>query len=338
MKDEKILVVLPTWLGDFIMALPSIKGPMERERVVLLGPSSFYPLIRQEFPAHLYLGIEGKGGGSLWEGIRKLWKVRVRKALLLPNSFRSALMALLGGVPWTIGFPTDARWGLLQKKIRQPRGEMHQADIYLYLVKKAGLYIEAKSSGLSLHSQDIEWASSAIEQMGWKGEVVLALHPFASKEPRSWLPSRFREVIPKILSDLKMKVLVLGSYHERLRAQTLLNGIPESHRGDVWDLTALDLDLGKLAALLSFSSLFLGNDSGPAHLASLLGIPGVVLHGSTSPKRTGPKGMIHVWKEFSCSPCRERFFADCKPTEEGRPPCMAAITVEEVLQTIRRLK
>jgi len=338
MKEEKILIVLPTWLGDFLMCLPSIKGLIERGKAILLGSDSFYPLIREELPSEFYIGLKKRKKGSFLETVRKLWGIKAKRALLLPNSFKSALCVLLGGVPLSIGFPTDARRFILHKRVPFPDKEMHQMDLYLYLVKKAGLYYEPSSLDLSLSKEDLEWAYTVLKEKGWEKGSFAVVHPFSSKEPRSWIPSRFKDVIEAIVRDFKMKVMIVGSYSEHEKVKNLLKGMRERNLKDVWDITLLDLHLGRLAALLSYCSMFVGNDSGPSHLAAALGIPGVVLYGSTSPKRTGAKGMLHIYKEFTCSPCRERFFKDCVPEVEGRPPCIAAISVDDVLEAIQKLK
>jgi len=86
----------------------------------------------------------------------------------------------------------------------------------------------------------------------------------------------------------------------------------------------------ELAAVLAQCDLLIGIDSGPMHVAAAMGLPGVGLFGPTDPGRTGPQGEGHeiIFHRQPCWPCMT-------PTCQGRP-CLAAITVEEVLAAARR--
>jgi len=92
-------------------------------------------------------------------------------------------------------------------------------------------------------------------------------------------------------------------------------------------------------ALLRRVALFVGNDSGIMHLAAAAGIPLVALFGPQSPARFGPwsERARYVYKGFPCSPCRQKFFTECDPSSRMKPPCVEAITVEEVIRECRTL-
>ena len=88
------------------------------------------------------------------------------------------------------------------------------------------------------------------------------------------------------------------------------------------------------AALLKRSALFVGNDSGIMHLAAASGIPLVALFGPQAPVKFGPwstKATV-MYKNFKCSPCRQKFFTECEPSSKMRPGCMEAISVDEVFR------
>ncbi len=309
------------------MALPSILGVVAEGKALLMGPPSFYQLLAGCFPPQVYIPSGGKERISLMEGASALLKSPVDKALLLPNSFKSALMCLLGGVPRIWGLPTDGRGFLLYRKIPSPEESLHQAQIYRHIAEKAGLLQPWEGPSIFPSQDAKEKANTLWEKKELEGRQVIALHPFSSKEPRTWLPSRFRALIEK-LSEEALVPMILGSPKEKEKAQTLIEGI----KGPFLNLTSMEVGLGEMAALIEKTLLFIGNDSGPGHLAAALGIPTLTLHGPTSPHLTGPQGSQcqYLWKAFPCSPCRERFFKDCQPGQEERPPCLEAITLEEV--------
>ena len=96
-----------------------------------------------------------------------------------------------------------------------------------------------------------------------------------------------------------------------------------------------------LAGLLGKSRLFIGNDSGMMHLAAMVGVPILGIFGPGSPETSGPyikmgKQEI-VTKDFACSPCKQRFFKECKPSALNKPYCLEDITVKDVHEAVRRL-
>jgi len=330
---KKAVVVLPNWLGDFIMALPSLLGALEEERTLLLGPKPFYTLLEGRYPPECYLALTKRGRGKVFQGARLLLTRPVDRAALLPNSLLSALMCLLGGVPRTWGLPTDGRRFLLHRRVPLPPGPIHQAEIYHHILEKADLYRPWEGPIIHTSHQAKEKAQELWNKEGMEGEKVVVIHPFSSKEPRTWLPSRFHELVKRFIQR-NLRVILLGSPRERKKAQAILEGL----RGVV-NLTALEWGLGEMAAILERASLFIGNDSGPGHLAAAVGTPTITIHGSTAPHLTGPRGerAHHIWKAFPCSPCRERFFKECQPAQENRPPCLEAITVEEVWEEAEKV-
>ena len=105
-----------------------------------------------------------------------------------------------------------------------------------------------------------------------------------------------------------------------------------------------DATLVELAAIINRCSLYVGNDSGPMHIAAAVGVPTVGIYGPSSPEYTSPRGSaaaphLAVSAFFPCSPCRERFFDECPspPTEDGRPPCLDKVAVLTVLEQVTRL-
>jgi ADP-heptose:LPS heptosyltransferase len=97
----------------------------------------------------------------------------------------------------------------------------------------------------------------------------------------------------------------------------------------------------EMAGMLEHCRLFVGNDSGPMHIAAALGVPTVAIFGPGSPALTGPAvpaGCLSVVdKRYPCSPCRQDFFRECPAAPSGKPFCLEEIEVEEVVSAALRL-
>ena len=104
---------------------------------------------------------------------------------------------------------------------------------------------------------------------------------------------------------------------------------------------ACEFNLQEIVQLLGVSRLFIGNDSGMMHLASLVGTPVVGIFGPGHLGTTGPflatEKQEIVTQNYSCSPCRQRFFKECKPSHHHKPYCLEDISVKCVYEAVDRI-
>ena len=93
--------------------------------------------------------------------------------------------------------------------------------------------------------------------------------------------------------------------------------------------------------ILERCHLFVGNDSGPMHVAAALGVPTVGIFGPGTPRRTRPTSrggrVVTVGGDYPCSPCRQDFFRECPPSPAGKPFCLEEIGVMDVELAAARL-
>jgi heptosyltransferase-2 len=331
MKKPYAVVIMPTWVGDCVMALASLRTALEGEEVMLLGQARILELVSGEF-GHLLLPMEKKG---IWAGARLLLKQKSHRGILLPNSFGSAIMGLVGGLCTLTGTPKDGRGWLLYNRVT-PSSE-HQAWRYREILKAGGVTVDpAPKPWLSLPASAQERAEELILERRVGDEPLLAVHTGSSKKERCWPFSRFVSVCKSLCKE-GWRVVVLGGPTEKDMATEMASSLGSSVALNVPEE---NLSLAEMAAVISHCSLFLGNDSGPMHLASALGVKVVAVFSSTSPKQTAPllpaEMKREVWSSFGCSPCRERFFQDCSPID-GVAPCLNAISEEDVLSAVKEL-
>jgi ADP-heptose:LPS heptosyltransferase len=164
-------------------------------------------------------------------------------------------------------------------------------------------------------------------QLGLHSEKpVVAVHPFAGWKYREWKFASFLSVMQQLTANSAVDVVVIGMQAELervLQKQPLPGGIK------IFDVSKIP----ELLALYRIAALYIGNDSGPLHLASMACVPCVGLFGPASPELTAPVGKdnAYCYHKLECSPCSQQ---RCVRPEH---PCMELITQEEVLNAALKL-
>ena len=271
-----------------------------------------------------------------WQSVRALRAERLQAAILLASSFEAALTAFVARIPLRIGHVTDRRSFLLSRALPvQP--DQHRVDGLLDLVAEIGAEPTSGVVLLTFHRAERTYVDQLFEQADIDaGARPVLINPAAAKRPRAWSSERFQQLADR-----------LAERHEGL--PVLVHDHPPFQPAPGWPKhPAIRLVKGaslvQLGAVVERCGLYVGNDSGPMHLAAALGVPTVGIYGPSSPDRTGPRGAVEaphlaVSAFFECSPCRERFFEECPspPTADGRPPCLGVLTVDTVVDQVDRL-
>ena len=266
----------------------------------------------------------------LWGAVRRLRSSRPDVAVVMAPSFEAALTSWLAGVPRRIGSKADARGFLLTDVVRMPSG-CHRRDEFSALVDILGAKVVANVPCVALEALDRAYVGRLFHDCGWPDDVrPIFVNPAAAKTPRSWSAKRFEDLVEALrLREPDRRIIV----HNRSPFEMPPNWV--SRQGV---LAVGDATLPELCAVLERCSLYIGNDSGPAHLAALFRVPTITLFGPSTPLRTGPSpkpgvSAIDLTAAFPCSPCRERFYKECPspPSPEGCPPCLEAISIGQVI-------
>ncbi len=344
---KRILVLRYRFIGDTILTIPFLRNLRRAEPdalivwVVAPGSSDVVrgiPYVDEMIfwdPVTIHADSRGshRTWSAKWKFIRELRARRFHKAYVLKRSLSSAIMALLSGARERVGFDTEGRGFLLTRRVPY-RHDRHEVLNFLEVLRADGVpilddYLESWTT-----AEEEEKASRILLEEGvLPGERLALIHPFAAVPQRGWHLADFAG-LAALLRQEGFKVAVLGAPRER--------GIFESSR-DLFGDACADLvgksDIRTTMALLGKASLFVGNDSGIMHLAAAAGTPLVALFGPQSPVKFGPwsdKARI-IYKNFPCSPCRQKFFTECSPSSRMKPACMEAISIEEVMLACREL-
>jgi len=170
-------------------------------------------------------------------------------------------------------------------------------------------------------------AQSVLRQNGISAaEKFVVMHIFAGWQPKEWPQNRFAEMADYLYQQYDLRSVIIGTEAEarRIDASAL-------NREGVINIAG-QTSLAETAAIIESAQLFIGNDSGPMHLAAAVHTPVVALFGQNTPKRYVPWRCPAevLYHEVECSPCPQ---TECK----RQPSCMELIKVAEVKRAIDKL-
>jgi heptosyltransferase II len=250
-------------------------------------------------------------------------------AVLLPNSFHSALQAWRGGVPERWGYRTDWRGPLLTRAVDPPTSTpVHQVTYYQHLMKGLGCSNGPDRPHVPISGELRDAAARELKSAGWDGrKPLVALAPGAAYGgAKRWPPASFAE-LARALADDGVQSMMVGSRADLPVARQIEQGV-----GGDGVLNLMGTDLPMLAALLASCRALVSNDSGAMHLGAAVGVRVTAVFGPTDERLTRPAGDGHavltapVW----CRPCMMR---EC-PIDHR---CMRGIGVERVAGAVRQM-
>ncbi len=279
----RTVVIGPSWLGDCVMALPALQRYAEaREGVVDVVAK---PAVTRIWEMSDAVGkvIELKSGnGGMREVIAQIRAGEYEKAIVLPNSWRTGLLPLLGGVRVRRGAPGHARgWMLTELVLKHSPGHQSLEMASLFGVDPVELPAPALACGEDEGKRVL--ARLKIDATG----PVIAVIPGAARGPaKRWPSDRFESIVRGARTELGATVVLCGTSAERALCSKL------AFSPDVVN-AAGKTSLRELACLLSRCTAVVCNDSGGMHLAAAMGAPVVAIFGLTDPSRTGPLGAGH---------------------------------------------
>jgi heptosyltransferase-2 len=328
MNTMKVLIRVPNWIGDSVLALPAIEsiiGHFSAGEVWLNAADWVKDVFSTQGTIAGVLPLSPvKDLHSLRAATRKLRGHRFEAGVLLTNSFGSALLFLLAGIPERWGYAADGRRHLLTKAVRRKNTESprHQVHYYLDLVSGLGLKSRPPELRLAVAPEEKERARKRLRDLGIGPERPLViLSPGAGYGPaKRWPASRFARLAALFQTQDDAAVLIIGSAGEGEIAESIVSSMEKKAAVLTGQTT-----LPQLLGLISLASLFVSNDTGPMHLANALRVPVVAIFGPTDPEVTGPfeRPAVVIKKDTPCWPCAYRV---C-PYDHR---CMTRIAPEEV--------
>ncbi len=319
---QRVIVRLPNWLGDTVMAQPllrALRRAVPDAQLWCLGPW-VSTVLESEPGITRRLVPRGRTAARLAQA-RRLRQVRFDLALIVPNSFETALAGWLCGARWRVGYAADARNVLLTHAIRRDPTPTHEATTYLRLLEPLGVDEPSGAPHLAIDPARRSEARRLIAEAGLApGHPRVGLQLGAAFGPsKLWPPERLG-LLARRLDARGVDTVLLGS----AGTGGLEDAVREAAGVPVRSLVGRDRP-ALLAALMAELDAVVAADSGPAHVAAAVGVPTVTLFGPTDPRLTAPlgPGQRAIWRQPACSPC---FLREC-PIDHR---CLRAIEVDEV--------
>lgn len=304
---RRLLVVMPSWVGDCVMATPLLRairrrgpGPGDGPRITAYLRSHLLPLFESGDLVDECIGGRPRGFLGPLREARRLGAGRFDTTLVLPNSFRAAWMTWLARIPRRIGYDRDQRGWLLSDRVPCPMpGGWHEpmplVRYYLELAGPFGIEPPADvSPRLEVIPREIDLARGLLATQGLAPTRPIALlNPGASKPGKRWPAERFAALADRLYDSQGMQVVINGAPDER----GLTGGVAERiQRAPTLDLARHDTTLATLAAMCGLVDLVVTNDTGTRHIAAAVGFerlrnneraPGIVtLFGTVRPEWT----------------------------------------------------
>jgi len=261
-----------------------------------------------------------------------LRQYKFEAAILFQNAFEAALITFLAGIPYRIGFNTDARGLLLSHSV--PCGSeiksVHQTRYYMGILEGVGLDTDGQDLDLVVNEK---WKQRALEILGQHGismsDKLVGINPSATFGPaKQWFSDQYARLSDKMQEDFGVRIILFGGPEDSVLGER----ISQITRRPPIDLCG-KTDLEEAMALIQQCDLFITNDSGLMHVAAALDVPLIAIFGSTNPITTGPWGkrsrIIRV--PIECSPCLK---PECP---EAHFNCMTRIDVNMVFDAVREM-
>ncbi|WKE65815.1 lipopolysaccharide heptosyltransferase II [Gallaecimonas kandeliae] len=335
----KVLVVGPSWVGDMVMA-QALFIRLQQEHpgatIDVLAPGWSLPII-QRMP-QVRRGIAAPWGhGKLnpraqWQLARELAREGYDKAIILPRSFKSALIPFLARIPERVGFSGEGRSLLLtDARKRRPTRDGNQITdktVWRYLglgVSRADYrryQFEVPFPALDTDQANI--ASVMAKLALPTDKPAVALCPGAEYGPSKQWPLANHRALAGALAERGYQVWVMGGPKDVEAGDTIAQG-----QDGVYNLCG-KTRLEDTVDLFAHCQSVVSHDSGLMHVAAASGAKVVAIYGSTSPDFTPPltdKAII-LRHPIECSPCFER---TCR---FGHYRCLTEITVQQVLEAL----
>ena len=274
-------------------------------------------------------------GGLQWSARRAMalqLRGRFQRAIVCPNSLKSALLPFWAGIPERLGYHGEARYGLLTQRLPNPDKHARPPMVAWYgALAGSGVPADAQP-----RMQVAEQAcDDAMRAQGVQTKHYFVLVPGAEYGPaKRWPPAHFVSLAQQLVAHYQMPVLLLGSGKDADVCAQIASSVNAAHPGTCHDLAGRT-SLQDAIALVAKARAMVSNDSGLMHVAAALAVPQVAIFGSSSPLHTPPLSPLAqvVWLKYEasyqppldCAPC---FARECPL---GHTRCLGDISAEMVL-------
>lgn len=311
MGINSILAFRNDRFGEFLLTIPAfwmLKQNYPEAQLDLVVDENVRPLAQRiPFVNRLIVWENRKHRlGEILSFSQELKRGRYGLSVIFNPSRELNIISFQAGIPIRAGY--DRKWGfLLNRKIKDSKeqGLRHEVDYNLELLNTIGIKVNSSAARFPLETKNQDFADERLNELGISDNNFIAIHPYSSNPEKELKQDKFRQLCAGLLGEipygfgygkpnhslLAYKIVVIGGQEEAMSSGVFCEGLP------VIDLTG-KTTLLELAGLLKRSRLLVTVDSGPMHLAAVLGTPVVAIFRKNPPAvsagRWGPVGDKHI--------------------------------------------
>jgi lipopolysaccharide heptosyltransferase II len=330
---RRILLVRADGIGDVVLTIPAFRGIRERfpeAKITLIAAPPSRPVVAPMpwFDEIRYVDFPWMRAGASWRvvprAIHEVRRARFDLAVDFRGDARVILFIYLCGIPRRVGLAASGCDFLLTDAVDPPE-DSHMLDWSLALLERLGAGVPRTDLELPLAEEDRGFAATVWREEGLEGAwPVVSIHPDVRWYGRKWDNDRYAAIADRLVERYGARIVLTGAPSEAPCAEDVA-----ARMRHTCVMLAGRTTVGQLAAVLARSDLFLGADSGPAHLAAASGTPVVALFGPNDPVYFGPYGDAHRVvtrrQHFPCSPCAQDVCVFGRAES-----CMGSLGVDEV--------
>ncbi len=335
-KVLKIMVVRADRIGDLVLSTPSFAALRQR------FPNAYISLIVRTVTKDLVVEnpmidevIDFDHNMPIANKIRFLLNrkhSRYDLAIVLHSTFWWCLLTYISGAVCRIGYKGKGGGFLLTNPIPPRKGDdKHELENTLNIVRFVGADVKEKLPYVCVTRKGEDYAKNFFDDncIG-DFDTIVAIHPGARQEYIRWQKEGFAALADMIIEKYAFRILVIGGASEK----SLVRDVHRRIKDKKFVVSACDMTLTELVSLIKRCALFVGNSTGPMHIAAALGVPVVAIFGSIHPSdsynKWGPwgEGHIVVSKNLNCY--------DCHPSDCENMDCMRLIEPEEVMCAVTK--
>ncbi|WNK20180.1 lipopolysaccharide heptosyltransferase II [Halomonas piscis] len=332
-EAPRLLVVGPSWVGDMVMAQSLFITLKRRHPGATLGvvaPPWSEPILARMAEVdevHPLAVGHGEFGLGIRRAVAQRLKGRFDRAIVLPRSWKAALVPFLARIPERAGFLGEQRYGLLTERRPLDKKALDQTVkrfVALGLPENeaadGAFDIPLPRLAVSGDSQD-----SLRERLGLGGRPAIGMMPGAEYGPaKQWPLEYFHALAARLIED-GFAVRILGGPRDHPAGEAIVAGLAHAHN------LCGETSLAEAVDLLADCEQVVTNDSGLMHVAAAVGTRVQAIYGSSSPAYTPPlTGNAHIhYLGLYCSPCFKRV------CPLGHTNCLNHLYVDPVYRAVR---
>ncbi len=326
---ERILIVGPAWVGDMVMAQSlflTLKQHNPAVGIDVLAPQWSLPLLSRMPEVNEAISLPLRHGElallKRYRIGRRLRAKRYRRAIVIPRSFKAALVPFFAAIPQRTGYRGEMRYGVIndmRSLDKQVLTQTVQRQVALGLPAEA---VQPPAVPYPRLVIDNDNQSRLLEKLGLHtGKPVIGMMPGAEYgSAKQWPVPYYRDLAARLVA-LGFQVWVFGSENDAQAGSVIA-----ADNTGIANLCGRTL-LPDVVDLIALCDSVVTNDSGLMHVACASGTKVVAIYGSSSPGYTPPLSAdaAVVYRGMECSPCFKR---ECPL---GHTDCLYKISVEDVL-------